>query len=40
MTPDDFPTLKKYGLICTMTSSHPLPTACATPAFTTNPSSR
>ena len=24
MTPADFPTLKKYGLICTMTSSHPL----------------
>lgn len=24
MTPVDFPTLKKYGLICTMTSSHPL----------------
>jgi hydroxypyruvate isomerase len=24
MTPKDFPTLKKYGLICTMTSSHNL----------------
>ncbi len=24
MTPNDFATLKKYGLICTMTSSHPL----------------
>jgi hydroxypyruvate isomerase len=24
MTPADFPTLKQYGLICTMTTSHPL----------------
>ena len=24
MTPADFPMLKKYGLVCTMTSSHPL----------------
>ena len=24
MTPNDFPTLKKYGLICTMTTSHSL----------------
>lgn len=24
MTPKDFPTLKKHGLVCTMTSSHPL----------------
>src|SRR5262245_15857381 len=24
LTPKDFPTIKKYGLVCTMTSSHPL----------------
>jgi hydroxypyruvate isomerase len=33
MTPADFPTLKKYGLICTMTTSHPLDTGLNDPKY-------
>ena len=33
MTPADFPTLKKYGLICTMTTSHPLSNGLADPKY-------
>ena len=33
MTPGDFATLKKYGLICTMTSSHPLHNGLADEKF-------
>jgi hydroxypyruvate isomerase len=35
MTPPDFPTLKKHGLICTMTSSHPLSDGLADPKYQT-----
>ncbi len=33
LNPSDFPTLKKHGLICTMTSSHPLSNGLADPKF-------
>src|SRR5437763_412414 len=33
LTPKDFPTLKKYGLVCTMTSSHPLQDGLCDPKF-------
>ncbi len=33
MTPADFPTLKKHGLICTMTTSHPLGDGLCDPKF-------
>ena len=31
--PADFPTIKKHGLICTMTSSHPLSNGLADPKY-------
>ncbi len=33
LTPKDFPTLKKYGLVCTMTSSHKLTDGLCEPKF-------
>ncbi|MDX2037919.1 MAG: TIM barrel protein [Isosphaeraceae bacterium] len=33
MTPKDFPTLEKYGLVCTMTSSHPLANGLCDPKY-------
>src|SRR5262249_37660683 len=33
LTPKDFPTIKKYGLICTMTSAHPLANGLCDPKF-------
>lgn len=33
LTPGDFPTLKEYGLVCTMTSSHPLTDGLCDPKF-------
>ena len=33
MTPKDFPTLKRYGLVCTMTSTHPLSDGLCEPKF-------
>jgi hydroxypyruvate isomerase len=33
LTPKDFPTIKKYGLICTMTTSHPLSDGLCDPKF-------
>jgi len=31
--PDDFPTLKKHGLVCTMVGSHPLPNGLCDPQY-------
>ncbi|GIW86591.1 MAG: hydroxypyruvate isomerase [Isosphaeraceae bacterium] len=33
LTPADFPTLKKYGLVCTMVSSHPLTDGLCDPKY-------
>ncbi len=33
LTPKDFPTVKKYGLVCTMTSSHPLTDGLCDPKY-------
>jgi hydroxypyruvate isomerase len=33
LTPKDFPTIKKYGLICTMTTSHPLSNGLCDPKY-------
>lgn len=33
LTPKDFPTLKQHGLVCTMTSSHPLVDGLCDPKF-------
>jgi hydroxypyruvate isomerase len=33
LKPEDFPTLKRFGLVCTMTSSHPLPNGLCDPKF-------
>ena len=33
LTPADFPTLKKHGLICTMTTSHPLSNGLCDPKY-------
>ena len=33
LKPEDFPTLKKFGLACTMTSSHPLANGLCDPKF-------
>ncbi|GAC1469759.1 MAG: TIM barrel protein [Isosphaeraceae bacterium] len=33
LTPNDFPTIKKHGLVCTMTSSHPLSDGLCDPKF-------
>ena len=33
LKPEDFPTLKRFGLACTMTSSHPLANGLCDPKF-------
>src|SRR4051794_23905356 len=33
LTPADFPTIKRFGLVCTMTSSHPLSNGLCDPKY-------
>src|SRR5262245_45032953 len=33
LRPEDFPTLKRHGLVCTMTSSHPLTDGLCDPKY-------